>query len=687
MSLRQTDLSTVLKRTSASLLAEPEGKTMEEWLAAPPDLTTPVAEMPPAAALPPVEVQQTEVVTFQDRANLLISRGIPVTPLRPKTKIAFIHEWETSASTSFEQIARWNTENPEYNCAAVAKAMPDGYWFFEVDSADVLKRIEAETGQKIPRTFRVRSSPQKGHFYWKQSAGSIAMGNLAQGYVNHADWSARVDRQYVCGPMSIHPRTGGVYEVISDAPIIEAPAWLISWCLSQKIEKKTAKPADDGGPILQSGRNNTLTSIGGSLRNSGLNHEEIESALLRINQERCQPPLDETEVMTIAASVSRYAVPDANPVLIGGIPVGSVQVASTASDTASSLQTKTANKITTKKIKWLWEQRIPFGKLSVLAGNPDQGKSLVTMYMVSQLTTGRPLYGSTVALTACEVLVLAGEDEANDTIVPRLQAGDADLSKVHLVEAVAVKDGKGLTVGERETQLDTDIQMIETMLKEHPQIRLVIVDPLSNYLGRANMNREQEVRQVLVPLKNLAARTGVAIVAVMHLNKSTDSSAIHRIGGAVAFTGVARAVWLFTEDPNDQQKHLMLRVKGNIAKSVGGLSYRIQAKPVTVEGSPEYQPYVEWQGETDQVASDVLVGGAPAGRPNEKIQTAKDWLADFLSKGSETATDVKKYGAKAGFTWRTIERAKADLHVVSEKPGSVWEWALPNQDQQETIEL
>lgn len=456
----------------------------------------------------------------------------------------------------------------------------------------------------------------------------------------------------------------------------------------QKLVKEYINDAVHGPQVVipEGARNVSLTSKAGSMRRGGANQEEIETVLLRINSECCQPPLDDSEVKVIAGSVGRYAVGKNEIVLFNGVPGGSRSTNTTVAS-SNQLMTKRADAVQTKKISWLWDQRIPFGKLSVLAGNPDQGKSLVTMYIASQLTTGRPLYGSSVALPACEVLIMAGEDEANDTVVPRLEAGQADLTKVHLAESIAVKDGKGLTVGEREAQLDTDIQAIEAMLREHPGIRLVIVDPLSNYLGRANMNREQEVRQVLIPLKNLAARQNVAIVAVMHLNKSSDASAIHRIGGAVAFTGVARACWLFLEDPTEPTRHLMLRVKGNIAKRIGGLSYLIKAKPVVVGGSPEYQPYVEWVGATEQCASDVLIGGAPAGRPTEKVKGAKEWLAMFLSKGSELTSDVRKFGLKAGFTWRTVERAKTDLGVQTGKSGAAWIWWLPGQEPQQPIHI
>lgn len=259
---------------------------------------------------------------YKEIATPLAERGVPTIPLRPRTKIAFLSEWEENSTTSLGQIDAWDREYPEANGACVALAKLGSFWFFEVDKPEVIQRIESETNQKIPRTFRVRSSPGRGHFYWLQSAASLAMGNISQPFVKGGDWSARVDRQYVVAPGSLHPLTGLPYEIVSIAPIIEAPDWLIQWCLSQKQEKKNTQVTSDG-PIISGGRNNTLTSIGGRMRNTGLEYSEIESALLRINQERCQPPLDESEVKTIAASVSRYAIPVEGTVLIGGKPAGS----------------------------------------------------------------------------------------------------------------------------------------------------------------------------------------------------------------------------------------------------------------------------------------------------------------------------------------------------------------------------
>jgi putative DNA primase/helicase len=335
-----------------------------------------------------------------------------------------------------------------------------------------------------------------------------------------------------------------------------------------------------------------------------------------------------------------------------------------------------ADSIKSKAVKWLWNFRIPMNKLSVLAGNPDQGKSLISIYMIAQVTRGLPMYGDVKAvIPASEVLIMAAEDEADDTIKPRLEAADADLQKVHILSTMMDKSPNRVSE-EREAQLDRDIASLEMYLKANPNIRLVVIDPISSFLGRVNMNREQEVRSVLTPLKNLAARRNVAVVVVMHLNKVGDQSAIHRIGGAVAFTGVARAVWLFMQDEADKDRHQMLRVKNNIAKATGGLVFNIQTKSVLIDGESVPQPIVVWIGETEASASDILLSSKQSGRPNEQITTAADWLRARLANGSETSEDIKSFGRKAGHTWRTLQRAKDEIGAHAFQKERVWYWEI-----------
>jgi hypothetical protein len=153
------------------------------------------------------------------------------------------------------------------------------------------------------------------------------MGNIAQSFVKGNDWSARVDRQYVVSPGSLHPTSGGTYEIRSEAEIIEAPQWFIDWCLSQKIERKDISVAEDGPPIPIHTRDNTLTSIAGKLRQIGLGREQIYSVLSKVNQARCQPPKSDDDIERITNSICRYEVGKDDMVLVGGKIAGSTAIA------------------------------------------------------------------------------------------------------------------------------------------------------------------------------------------------------------------------------------------------------------------------------------------------------------------------------------------------------------------------
>ncbi len=177
-------------------------------------------------------------MTFLDRAQATVAKGAPVIRLRPRTKIAMDSDWPSLATTDPETLQKWNTETPDANCAAVAQAREGGVWFFEIDDPSVPVRIETETGQKIPLTYRVRSRNGRGHYYWRQSAESIAMGNVAQNYVKNGDFSVRVDNEYVVAAGSIHPISNEPYQVVCTAAIIECPQWLIDWIKAQRTSSR-----------------------------------------------------------------------------------------------------------------------------------------------------------------------------------------------------------------------------------------------------------------------------------------------------------------------------------------------------------------------------------------------------------------------------------------------------------------
>lgn len=267
--------------------------------------------------------REIKITPFEERAHFLAERGIPCTPLKIGTKQAFISGWEESATCDLDQIAKWNKDYPENNVGAVAKAKLGGYWFLELDSVDAAERIERETGKRIPETLTVLSSPGHTHFYFRHSALSLArLTNLAQGFVKHNDWSARVDKMYVVAPFSVHPKTGLRYEVLTDADIVEAPVWLIDWLLSQKTttERAALKPRNERNLIPHGGIHDHLVRQAGKMRHDGHSVDGIENALVDWAHENCELPLDDNHIRQVARSTAGWEQgnPLASAVSIGG---------------------------------------------------------------------------------------------------------------------------------------------------------------------------------------------------------------------------------------------------------------------------------------------------------------------------------------------------------------------------------
>lgn len=268
---------------------------------------------------------------FKQIAEPLITKNVPVIPLRPKTKVAFLSNWNDIATTNQTQVDKWDEEFPEANGACVAHAVPDGVWFFEVDRPDILDKIQKETGQRMPDTFMVRSSPGRGHFYFKHTAASIEMGNAQAEDKDGELWSARADNRYVVAPGSFHPTTGKQYEIIRDIDIVPAPDWLVQWCKSQKTDSEKQPLSMDGAKIPRGAHDTTLTRIAGKLRQDGLEEESIYSAIVEVCEKRCENygPDYRDMCRKIAKSICRYPVKEAGQILLGGVPLGQPQVAAT----------------------------------------------------------------------------------------------------------------------------------------------------------------------------------------------------------------------------------------------------------------------------------------------------------------------------------------------------------------------
>jgi putative DNA primase/helicase len=270
------------------------------------------------------------------------------------------------------------------------------------------------------------------------------------------------------------------------------------------------------------------------------------------------------------------------------------------------------------------------------------------------------------------VLMLSAEDDPSYAIKPRLEVHGADHRKVFLTRGTKHRDGK-----KRWLDMRRDVQLMERMITAH-DIGLVVVDPLSSYLPSSDRNSEGDIRDALQPLMGLMERTGVAVVAIMHVGKSADGRRpSQRLLGSTAFTALARSVLMVADLPEDSQPDdyetqgklkLVQVVKSNYAIPPMPRMFR---RPI--DGA------IQWLSESALTIEECYSPRQGLrGRPALDRGTAEALLKDLLKGGSVTAVEVIKEAKAAGLSEMTIRRAKADLGVEAVKIGHAWYWRFPN---------
>jgi putative DNA primase/helicase len=314
-----------------------------------------------------------------------------------------------------------------------------------------------------------------------------------------------------------------------------------------------------------------------------------------------------------------------------------------------------------EQVRWLWQDCVPFGKVTIFAGDPGLGKSLVALDLAARVTRG-----------GRGVILLSAEDDPADTIRPRLDAAGADVRRIQLLTAVRVPESNGKQA-QRMLRLDRDIEQIAEAVRQNPDTDLVTIDPLSAYMGGVDANSDEQVRSILAPLAELAARTQVAIVSIKHLNKAEEKSAMYRAGGSIGFVAAARIVWMFGKDRDEPERRLMVLAKSNISANPGGRAYRIEQ---TESGNC----CVIWESEPVQIAIEDFL--RPVVRDEEPaLDAAKEWLQQLLSTGPVAAKEVEQAVGDSGLHWMTVRRAADALKIERTHEGfgsgSRWMWSLP----------
>ncbi|MEM7229439.1 MAG: AAA family ATPase [Planctomycetota bacterium] len=329
-------------------------------------------------------------------------------------------------------------------------------------------------------------------------------------------------------------------------------------------------------------------------------------------------------------------------------------------------------------VRWLWPGRIARGKLTLLIGDPGQGKSMLTVDLASRVSTGSPWPDTAdQEREPAGVVMLNAEDDAADTVRPRLDAHSGDACRVNVMRAVTRRPTFD-AIGENQLidepfDLTRDLDALGVAISETPNCQLVTVDPISAYCGQTDTHRDAAVRGTLAPLSDLAARHGVAVVAVAHMNKSGSGPAVYRAMGSLAFAAAARAVWVVAADKDDKRRRLFLPVKNNLAPDVLGLAFGIED-----DGGGAR---IGWEPEPINVSADFALGDQGGDRDTSAVDEAAEWLTAALEGGPVPAIDLFDRAKADGVSKSALQRAKPRIGAESKRDGfgGPWSWSLPHR--------
>jgi putative DNA primase/helicase len=339
-----------------------------------------------------------------------------------------------------------------------------------------------------------------------------------------------------------------------------------------------------------------------------------------------------------------------------------------------------AEEIEEKPRVWLWPGYLEANKLVHFGGASSAGKSPVTLDLIARLTKGTEWPdGSPNKVGPRSAILLASEDDWHDTIRPRLRLAGANIGLVFKFISVLTR---GEEVHEVTTALDKDIEEIAAHIKSRDDVGLVVIDPITNYLGNKSMNKEDEMRSILMPLANLAQTFNTCVITVGHLNKrDKDTSLLQRLMGAAAFGGVARQVFMFGDDPEDDGKFSHVMGLGR-ASSSPPLRYCTEAVSTEIAGKESEVIKIKWLGPAEHIDMDEVVN-ARKQRDKSAGKEASAFIKAFLRDGEKSSKAIEDALKEAGIECTNFARSAKKVAKSRKAKGknAGWVWFLPAHEQ------
>ncbi len=300
-----------------------------------------------------------------------------------------------------------------------------------------------------------------------------------------------------------------------------------------------------------------------------------------------------------------------------------------------------------ESVEWLLYPFIPYGKITIIQGDPGEGKTTLVLQIIARLTKGESIIDEGAKLPV-SVIYQTAEDGLGDTIKPRLVAANADCSKVLVID-----------------DKDTPLTMLDMRLEKaicETGARLVVLDPIQGFLGAdVDMHRANEIRPVMKHIAELAEKYRCAIVLIGHMNKCSMGKSAYRGLGSIDFQAAARSVLIVGRIKDEPDVRVICQVKSSLAP---------EAKPIAFRLSEDSG--FEWIGEYDINADDLLSGTAKG----TKQKAAMDFLENLLADGKMQQTKIAELADEKGISNKTLRNAKKALGIEAVKVGSQWYWEL-----------
>lgn len=323
-----------------------------------------------------------------------------------------------------------------------------------------------------------------------------------------------------------------------------------------------------------------------------------------------------------------------------------------------------------EQIEWLLYPFIPFGKVTIIQGDPGEGKTTMVLQIIAKLTRGEPILLNKKSqkeaqqdseenlkqevlsqdnpIQPVNIIYQTAEDGLGDTIKPRLLAAGADCSRV-------------LVIDDREQPLTmVDVRLEEAIMQT--KARMVVLDPIQGFLGTdVDMHRANEIRPLMKRMAVLAEKYHCAIILIGHMNKNSNGKSSYRGLGSIDFQAAARSVLIVGRLKDEPETRVMCHVKSSLAPEGKSVAFRL-----------DKETGFQWIGEYDISADDLLSGDARG----QKSRIAKEFLLDILADGGMAQKKIEEEASKQGIKKKTLRNAKQELEIDSVKRGNQWFWIL-----------